>query len=788
MLAAMAVFAQKRPEAPFVVEGRVLGEDNRGREGATVTVYKGTGRGQTAAGLVSSDSTGRFQVKLFQAGLYRVAVSFMGYTTLNRDSLLLNTTHVRADLGDLVMVPSEASTLEGAEVVHPKPMFEQKDGTITLNVESTPMSASSSGAELIKNMPMVATDPEGRIVVKGKQPIILIDEKPVEMNGQQLADLLESLPGSAIEKIELMQNPPPQYAGNEGGVINIVTKKGALGWTGKATVMAGTIGQTNANINLNYRSRKITFSGVAAAGMAQISGNSYSLRQNRYADSSNQFETLSGYTNRNARPNFRAQLGYEVNPRNLWSLTLQGNANWYNNRSLTTFKNINRFDEVWKMSNRSNNSEGHNVSLQMQLGYTWLGKKNKAEKLQVVAAYTPAIAAADRLFFQEFLTPDAEKTGVDSTQGQTIRNPGGNGSLRIDYNKPLKNKAFTLTSGGSVSIIHQENVLQTLYWDDQTGEALVSPFLSTDNRFRQQVWGLRAGMNVRMGKNWSANGNLVLEETHFDFRFNNNMPPTDGEYLRLLPSVTLRRDISKLLKASLVYRKSIRRPGMEELNPAVDYSDPYNLRFGNPYLQPSMAHNFDFNLNWNNGKSYINTSLGYNQVEDIINRIRTLMEDGKTYATFRNIATRKEYEAGIWSGYSFSRKWRVNFSGSYVYNAYGEKEKELLKYRNGSSVTINLNGNFTASPLLAFDAAIRYNAYADPQGRSRSNISTQMGAQFKLMERRLILAAAAIDPFTRQEITSLSEGPNFTINGFRTAITRNFRLSASWVIQQKKKR
>jgi hypothetical protein len=57
-----------------------------------------------------------------------------------------------------------------------------------------------------------------------------------------------------------------------------------------------------------------------------------------------------------------------------------------------------------------------------------------------------------------------------------------------------------------------------------------------------------------------------------------------------------------------------------------------------------------------------------------------------------------------------------------------------------------------------------------------------------MLNRRLILAAAAIDPFTRQQITSVSQGPNFYIYSYRTAITRNFRLSASWVLQTSKKR
>ena len=55
-------------------------------------------------------------------------------------------------------------------------------------------------------------------MVRGKEPKILIDDKPVELNLQQLQDLLESMPGSSIEKIEVMTNPPPQYANEQGGV------------------------------------------------------------------------------------------------------------------------------------------------------------------------------------------------------------------------------------------------------------------------------------------------------------------------------------------------------------------------------------------------------------------------------------------------------------------------------------------------------------------------------------------------------------------------------------------
>jgi ferric enterobactin receptor len=771
----------------YSISGKILTSEGKGLENATVALYF-SGKDSLPVRMISSDTAGNFNFNLNAAAYYRVKITFTGFTPLEMDSIHVSEAKPHLFLPDHFITGEEFSTLAEAIVIHNRPQFENKEGVITMNVDAIPSSGGNSGAELLLNMPMVSTDPEGRLLVRGKQPVVLIDEKPVEMGSRQLADFLESLPGSSIEKIEMMQHPPPQFANSEGGVINIVTKKGMVGWMGKFTLMAGTIGQKNANANLNYRGKKITMNLVAGVNIAQISGSRISYRQNQFRDSSNQLNTQTLFTNQTARPNFRFQGTYDVSQRSQWSLTMQGNGNWFDNESITTFTNINRFGDIWRLSNRSNNTVGHNYSLQTQVGYNWQGT-NKAEKLQLIATYTPGNTINDRLFVQEFLSPELDKIGVDSTQGQANRNIGGNGSLRVNYTKPLKKKGFTFTTGGSVVITHQHNVLQTLYYDKDTQQPIINDLLSTDNRFRQQVWSVRSGLNARIAKKWQANANLQLEGTHFDFRYDGATAtePTRNDFINFLPSVTLRRDLNKFLKSSFVYRKTVRRAGMNELNPAIDYSDPYNLRFGNPFLLPSQSHNFDLNLNWNKGKSFINGSLGYNRVKDIINRIRTLMPNGSTFATFQNIANRSEYEAGVWSGYTFSKKWRMNLSASYLYNAYGEKEKELLKFRNGSNVTFNLNGHYQVLPVLTFDGSFRFNAIADPQGRSRSNLGMQFGAQYKMLDRRLILAAAAIDPFTRQEITTVTNGPNFSVQSFNTAITRNFRLSASWALQPKKK-
>src|SRR5690606_19683332 len=89
--------------------------------------------------------------------------------------------------------------------------------------------------------------------------------------------------------------------------------------------------------------------------------------------------------------------------------------------------------------------------------------------------------------------------------------------------------------------------------------------------------------------------------------------------------------------SSLVYRKTIRRPSLVQLNPSIDYSNPYNIRFGNTGLTPQLSDNFDWNFGYFKSKYNINVSVGYNLVKDIIQVVRSLVPGDKTQITYENI-------------------------------------------------------------------------------------------------------------------------------------------------------
>jgi len=255
-----------------------------------------------------SDKNGFFELSKLPMGYYSLTVNALGFAKTQLDSIYLRAERFDFNLGDIQVKAASAAALTEVIVYAEKPLFENKDDKLTYNIGESALSSGSNTAELLKNIPLVNNDPNGRLLLKGKEPKILIDDKPTKLNAQQLQDLLESLPGSRIERIEIMTNPPPQFATETGGVINIITKKGKIGWVGRVNISVGTRGEGNFSSNISYRNKKFNYNQTIGVGVSQLIGNGYNDRTNIYTDSSNRLYSTNQYTNQNLRPNLRTQL------------------------------------------------------------------------------------------------------------------------------------------------------------------------------------------------------------------------------------------------------------------------------------------------------------------------------------------------------------------------------------------------------------------------------------------------------------------------------------------------
>lgn len=771
------------------LSGSVLDEKGKALEGATVQL---SSFDSTATLSAASDKSGAFAFAAIRFGYYRLRLSYSGLQPVLIDSLYFRSDRYDFNLTDLVLKPNVSSSLDAIIVYAEKPLIQSRDGNITFNAGESALSQGSNASDLLTQVPLVTKDPNGKVLVRGKEPRILIDDKPVELNLQQLQDLLESLPGSSIEKIEVMTNPPPQYANEQGGVINIVTRKGSVGISGRLSVFAGSRGEYGSNGGFWYRKSGLTLNVNAGFSGNQFDGNGYSIRQNIYKDSANYFNTENNYSNRSLRPNVRANLDYEINKRHLLNAVLMYNGNGFDNNNLTWYKNINRFDQLHRLSNRNIGSSGESRNPSLSLNYTYRTNV-PGEVLRLFTAFNSSVNENERLFYQRYFHPDYNFNGNDSTQLQQTNNLSSGYNLRFSYDRPLANKKTSLSLGAYYNRAASDVNVDAQYKRKGDGALLNLDLLSNYFLFHQDVLNFRGSVRQLLATNFSATAGLAAERTEIFFDLKKAGTDTGNAYWTLLPFANLNKTWTNNLNLTVAYRRTLRRPGINELNPTRDFSDPYNIRAGNPDLLPSPAHNFDLVLGKSKGLFYANVGLGYNVVEDIFNPIRNLLPNGTTETIWQNISGRKEYEMSTWGGYTFTRKLRLNLSASYTHNVYGEYDKTVRKYRDGGSLTSNLNTVYTPKDLYNATASLTFNRFANPQGTVRNSVSMNLAAQAKFLRKKLIVTVNAIDPFFQQQNHTFTYGTNgsgtdFVIENFNSTQTRNFRLTLGYSISKSTKK
>ena len=725
-----------------------------------------------------SDKNGEFSFTDLPFGFYSLSISFVDYSSIRIDSINVRAARSDFNLAD-IRLSAKSKELESVIVYAEKPLIESKEGNITVNVSESATAAGSNASELLNTVPLVSKDPNGKILVRGKEPKILIDDKPVELNLQQLQDLLESLPGSSIEKIEVMTNPPPQYASEQGGVINISTRKGKVGMGGRLSISAGTRGEGSVNANFNYRKNKFAINVNAGAGFNRFNGFGNSERKNVYADSSNFFRTQNEFLNKGIRPNLRVNIDYTISKDQLLNFVATYNQHDYNNRNITEYTNINRFDEIYRLSERTITSEGDNYNPAVNMTYTKKGKV-AGEQFRIIAGVNFSLNNGDRLFYQQFFNPDRTPNGSDSTQEQITDSRNNGYNIRVNYDKPLVEKKTFLSAGVAYNRNNSNVDVDAAYLKNPDKIFVPMEVLSNRFKFHQDVSNIRASVKQVLGHHFSISAGAAAEQTNIGFNLIKESKEVGNTYWNFLPFANINKNWNDDLNLTLSYRRTIRRPGIYELNPTIDFSDPYNIRFGNYQLKPSLAHNFDLVFGRTKPKYFLNIGAGYNKVEDIFSQIRTLLGDGKTQVTWENISHRREYELSTWNGFTFNKKIKINWSASYTYNKYSDYDKVIRKYRDGGSFTTTLNGNYSIKDIWNFTGNFTSNRFANPQGSVNWNLSMNVGVQKKFFSKKLIMTLNFIDPFRNQITNSYTYGNNFEVRSSSTTQTKNYRATLAY--------
>ncbi len=223
----------------------------------------------------TSDSVGKFILSKVPKGTYRIVIDFLGYQRKVIDNITINDKVPSVFLGTIILSP-KATTLEGVTVTAEKNIIENKIDKMVYNAENDITSQTGVAIDVLKKVPQVSVDVDGNVELQGNSNIrFLIDGKPSTIYGNSITDVLQSIPASQIQSIEVITSPGAKYdAEGTGGIINILLKKTKVnGVSGNVSLSGGTRLE-NGSVNLNIRKGKF---GVNAF----ISGNAAGCRRAR---------------------------------------------------------------------------------------------------------------------------------------------------------------------------------------------------------------------------------------------------------------------------------------------------------------------------------------------------------------------------------------------------------------------------------------------------------------------------------------------------------------------------
>lgn len=233
ILLIMPAYAQKGVD----ITGTVIEEGtNEPIEQATVRLL--SVKDSSMIGGVATSRNGSFMLKNIKNGSYLLHVSFVGFDPLYQPLRVTGKTNP-VKLGKLALTDG-AIQLGEAVVIGKAPEVTVRNDTMEYNADSYKTTEGSMLEDLLKKMPGVEVDSEGKITVNGKEiKKVLIDGKEFFSDDPKVAS--KNLPSKMIDKVQVLDKLSDMAKmtgfddGEEETVINLTVKPSMKqGWFGNA--------------------------------------------------------------------------------------------------------------------------------------------------------------------------------------------------------------------------------------------------------------------------------------------------------------------------------------------------------------------------------------------------------------------------------------------------------------------------------------------------------------------------------------------------------------------------
>jgi outer membrane receptor protein involved in Fe transport len=720
-----------------------------------------------------TDENGTFKISALKYGTYRIKVNYIGFTTLVIDDIVLNDKDPEKRLGTLKLVADQTS-LQEVTIAAEKPLIQYAADMMTYNVGQSILSEGSTASDILRNVPMVEVDLDGNASISGKRNTrIFIDSKPSDYMTSNIADLLSVLPSDAIEKIEVMTNPPARYSGDGEGIINIVLKKNfKIGLGGNAGGSAGLTGKTNANANASYKAKNYSINGGLAYQYNLRKTTNTSYRENFLTDTTFYQNNLNDYRDSGDGGNYRANFDWNITKKQSFRISTNYNNNSSN--SLGGGYNYSIDEGLIEQSLRRTVNTGRikRATLVIDADYE-LNIDTTGGRLTLGVTYNNNNDLNNRIIDRTF-TP---ANRVQQLQNN-VNNISNNGfTFKSDFDKPIFKRRDNIELGIQYTYRNNDKDQRNQYFDFATQQFVLNQQQSTQFLYKEDIFAGYASYNLRL-KSWSAKAGLRAEVTAVKFDLSSGGNYDIDPYVSFFPTASISRNFKKFNLTSS-YSVRVNRPREENLNPQINNIDPLNINFGNPNLDPELTHQMDIGINAWGLKWNFNPKITYSSRAAVIERFRSVDQTGVSESTFDNVSSNQQYGIILSGNYRPHKTISTNANFIFSQTSYQSNVNSALN-RTGK----NLSGNIGLSMQLpfktAFEGNLTYYNNISAQGRNKGSITTWMGARKVFMKNKLNARINISDPFGRANNSSFSEGANFRVQNFNTNNSSNVTLSLNY--------
>ena len=446
---------------------------------------------------VVSARNGSFTLKNVKKGSYLLHITFIGYDPLYQP-LQITGKKNPVNVGKLELSDG-AIELGEAVVIGKAPEVTVRNDTVEYNADSYKVTEGSVLEDLLKKMPGVEVDSEGKITVNGKEvKKVMVDGKEFFSDDPKVAS--KNLPAKMIDKLQVLdkKSDMAQMTGFDDGeeetVINLTVKPGMKqGWFGNAYGGYGSKDryEGNAMVNRFVNNDQITFMGGANntnnMGFSDLASTMFS-GMGGGGGRRGGFGAGSGITSSgNAGLNFSKEFKPD-------KLTLGGNTRYSHSdndaRSKSDRQNILPGD-----SSSYDNSEAMSRTKSDNFGVDFRLEWKPDTMTQLIFRPSFSLSHSMNDNFSDATTLDNERDTVNTNKSSNYSESNGyNLNASIDFSRKLNNKgrvfSATLAAGNSDSYSDGMNRSDIVYFN-QT-DALKNSIIDQRSRYDNKGFNYRA--------------------------------------------------------------------------------------------------------------------------------------------------------------------------------------------------------------------------------------------------------------------------------------------------------